>query len=770
MPNSNRIDELIEEILESDRAIEEVCADCPELLDEVRERLRRLRSVEAQFESLFPSPAKATHLRPSADQPGPQPLPVIPDYEVQTILGRGGMGVVYRAVHLKLNRLVALKMLLAGPYATHQEHQRFLREAEAVARLRHPSIVQIYDFGEVDGRPYFTMEYISGGSLAEKLGGVVQPARESAQMVAALAQAVHAAHQGGIIHRDVKPANVMLAENGAPKIGDFGLARRLDGDTGLTHTGARMGTPSYMAPEQMSGDPAAVSPAIDIFALGALLYEMLTGVPPFRGKSLSDTERRLASADPEPPSRRNPKVPRDLETICLKCLEKDPKRRFGTAEHLAEELGRFLRHEPILARPIPPAERWMRWIRRNPLPSALAVTAALLLVVVVSGAIQEGTLAAGRAAERTRLTARFDSGVQLVQDGRFAEARAILGKLGDGGNHDLRKRIDRTLDELGLVEALDAVGIKRSMVLNAPHTRSTFNADAASAYAAIFSASRIGTVKDQPKVVAQRILKSDIRGPLVASLDDWAVCEPDDARRNWVLEVVRQADPDPAGWRDRVRDPSTWNDRVALAQLADAAQSQKPSMQLLRVVGDRLRAAGLDATAFCSRVQVQHPDSFLANLALANALRVAAPAESMRYYQAALAIRPQSATAHNNLGVALSVMGRSDEAIAQYQQSLKLDNKSAQIRHNLGLELFKTKRVNEAIEQIQQAIALAPTLADSQEALAIALMDQQRFVEAETALSTCLKLLGEDDSERQRIADLLERCRASQPPVSEKLP
>ena len=236
-------------------------------------------------------------------------------------------------------------------YASRQEHLRFVREAESVAALRHPNIVQIYEIGEVDGHPFYTMEYVGGGSLAEKLAGTIQPARESAKLISALAQAVQAAHACGIVHRDLKPANVLLDDEGAPKITDFGLARRLDrGQRPDQHRRSDRNAQLHGA-EQMAGDSSSLGPAVDVFALGAILYEMLTGRPPFRGESLSDTERKLATEEPAPPSRFNAKVPRDLETICLKCLEKEPRSRYASAGDLAADLERFLRHEPIHARP-----------------------------------------------------------------------------------------------------------------------------------------------------------------------------------------------------------------------------------------------------------------------------------------------------------------------------------------------------------------------------------------------------------------------------------
>src|SRR5262249_36600268 len=242
----------------------------------------------------------------------PAGLPQVPGYEVQGELGRGGMGVVYRAWHLRLGRAVALKMLLAGPCARPEELERFRREAQAVAALRHANIVQVYDVGDVEGRPFFTMEFVEGGNLAQQIQGVPQPARQAAALVATLADAVHAAHQSGIVHRDLKPGNILISRDGTPKVTDFGLARRLEGDGGLTLSGVPVGTPSYMAPEQARADKGAVGPATDVYALGAILYELLTGRPPFKADSATATLQQVVTDDPVPPARLNPRVPRDL--------------------------------------------------------------------------------------------------------------------------------------------------------------------------------------------------------------------------------------------------------------------------------------------------------------------------------------------------------------------------------------------------------------------------------------------------------------------------
>ena len=325
----------------------------------------------------------------------------IPGYEILGELGRGGMGVVYKARQNRLNRLVALKMILAGAHADPQQLERFRAEAEAVARLQHPYIVQIYEISEHDGCPFFSLEFVDGGTLAQKLTGVAQPPRLAAHLTRLLASAMHSAHQKGIIHRDLKPGNILLAAPtehisgsdsfhsemqatfrlyGIPKITDFGLAKHLDVQS-QTRTGAILGTPSYMAPEQAEGRAHAIGPATDVYGLGAIFYEMLTGRPPFEGDSSLTTIRNLLAQDPLPPSQLHLKVPRDLETICLKCLEKDPARRYPSAEDLAEDLHRFLNDQPIEARPTGWWGRSVKWMRRHP---TMTIVAFVLFVAVLS--------------------------------------------------------------------------------------------------------------------------------------------------------------------------------------------------------------------------------------------------------------------------------------------------------------------------------------------------------------------------------------------------
>ena len=417
-------------------------------------RIRQQYAVHLALHSRLPSPRDATGKTempgPGADEPARTVLAPgqaglgargnaessagIPGYELLGELGRGGMGVVYKARQIHLNRVVALKMILSGSHAGSAERERFLAEAEAVARVQHPNLVQIYDIGAFEGRPFFSLEYVDGPTLSDTIGGKPRSPHDAAHMVETLARAVQAVHQAGIIHRDLKPQNVLITSKGVPKITDFGLAKRLDG-SGNTATGDILGTPIYMAPEQASGRVKDIGPATDVYALGVILYELLTGRPPFLSAASIDVVRQVISDEPISPGRLQPKIPRDLVTICLKCLEKEPGKRYPTAAALADDLRRFLDNEPIEARPVGRVRRLVKWARRRPALAALLVVSALAVLLLLVGgwaynvqlqyALQE---ASDRAEESRQLNGRLQQTLQQVRD-RAEEGRRLLVRL-----------------------------------------------------------------------------------------------------------------------------------------------------------------------------------------------------------------------------------------------------------------------------------------------------------------------------------------------------
>jgi eukaryotic-like serine/threonine-protein kinase len=356
------------------------------------DRLRRQLDLHYAFQAAA-NASDPEHDQPAAGAPeergGDQGVagPALPGYRILAELGRGGMGVVYKAWQSSLKRLVALKVIRAGSFADRDVAARFRAEAELAARFQHPNIVQVYEVGEHEGVGYLALEFVPGGSLHEKLAGLPHPAQESARLLEVLARAVHYAHQRGIVHRDLKPANVVLTEDGVPKITDFGLAKLQESSHGLTHTGAILGTPSYMAPEQARGLPAQISPATDIYALGAILYETLTGRPPFQGATPLSTLEQALTQEPVSPSRLQRQTPRDLEVICLKCLEKEPRRRYPSAEHLADDLQRFLAGHPIAARPASALERTWKWAKRRPGAATSLASACIAVVLLLAGAL-----------------------------------------------------------------------------------------------------------------------------------------------------------------------------------------------------------------------------------------------------------------------------------------------------------------------------------------------------------------------------------------------
>ena len=430
---------------------EDLCAAYPHLLEDVKNAIEALDSIATRFEPGTNPPSSASHAAAGW---------TIPGYEILGELGRGGMGIVYKARQVALKRVVAVKMLLGDFPEALELRARFRREAEAVAGLQHANIVQIYEVGEHDGRLYFSMEFVGGGSLAQRLARGILPIEQSVELSAALARAIFHCHQRGIVHRDLKPANVLLLkgqesgvrnqESGVksqesatkghvssdsclltpdswiPKITDFGLAKQLAEDVGKTRSGAVLGTPSYMAPEQAAGKIKDIGPRTDVYAVGAILYELLTGQPPFRGDSVLDTLEQVRTRDPVPPSRLRAGVPRDLETICLTCLAKEPQRRYGSALLLAQDLERFQAGESILARPEGIVRKAWRKVRRHRVPVAALGVVALTLIVAV--------LVIQRISKTTALAREWEQGVAAPGLGEdfLARMETVLADRGLG--------------------------------------------------------------------------------------------------------------------------------------------------------------------------------------------------------------------------------------------------------------------------------------------------------------------------------------------------
>jgi serine/threonine-protein kinase len=682
MSDDPRVQQLLDELIDSHSTPEAVCRSCPELLSTVRHRWQQLRRVQAGLDALFP-PAGETATHAPELPPESVALPQVPGYEVESVLGRGGMGIVFQATHQRLHRRVALKMALAGEYAEPRERARFQREAEAVAALRHPNVVQVYDVGEVDGRPYFTMEYVEGGSLLQKLAGTPLPAREAAALLTTLAAAVQAAHASGIIHRDLKPANILLTADGTPKITDFGLARRLSGDSGLTQSGVALGTPSYMAPEQVDGKAHAVGPATDVYALGAILYELLTGRAPFKAESAVETLRQLVSQDPVPPSRLNAKVPRDLETICLHCLYKEPARRYASAAALADDLRRFQEGRPIQARPLGLGARLWRWGRRNPTAAAL-VTAVLALVGLAVGA---GFVFQQQRAERRMDTARRDSRAQqalearleqataLEKQGRWPEARVALQvapEVIDVTPVDLRERLRQALADADMVAELEGIRLRLS---EGGRGEEPAPPSPEKLYEEAFRTYGIPLMTLDPEEVRARIDNSAIRETLLAFMHDWLYRLPDDKRAR-LREVLDRVDDD--NWRHSFREALLEKDakKLSLLTLAPGASAQPPAVisgLAAAMLGTMYKYEGQE---YMRKAQQRYPRDFWLNYLLGCFWCEELPQEAVGYLQVAVAIRPTSDGAYMMLGRALRGVGDTEGAIAAFRRSLELNASS----------------------------------------------------------------------------------------------
>jgi tetratricopeptide (TPR) repeat protein len=547
---------------------------------------------------------------------------------------------------------------------------------------------------------------------------------------------VHAAHAVGIVHRDLKPGNILLTADRTPKISDFGLARHFGQDQDLTLSGARVGTPSYMSPEQAAGRAGAVEPASDIYSLGAILYELLTGRPPFRGETSAATVLQVLHQEPVAPSRLNGRVPRDLETICLKCLQKDPRRRYATASALADDLRRFRAGEPILARPVGRPERAIKWVRRR--PGAAAATAAGVLLAAALTALTV-SWAVRRATAARMVDAYLEQVAERERASDWAAARAAVWRAKawseDRGPPPVRQRVRDAERELDFVDTLSRIRSDRAFAIHPQ-----FNPpDVDRQYQDAFRNAGIGTIDEPAATVAARIKASPARAAIVAALDDWAFCFGSAPRRLWLLEVARDADPDP--WRDRVRDPRNWQNPDVLNQLASSARLRKESVSLLLVLGGLLDFNRVDAIPFHRWIQAAHPDDFWANFVLAEFLDEHHDDDAVNFYRAALALRPNSAAANVNLAMSLQERGRNDEAADYWIRALDLAPNAPMVHYNVAIALLNDGQTDAAIRELRQTLKLDPQFPPAHAALGHALLVQGRVVEAKSELRRALELL-----------------------------
>jgi serine/threonine-protein kinase len=635
-------------------------------------------------------------------------------YEILGELGRGGMGVVYQARQARPGRLVALKMILAGRHAGPERRARFLAEADAIARLQHAHIVQIYEVGEHEGLPFLSLEYLPGGSLARKLGGAPLPPLEAAALVEKLARAVQYAHEHGVVHRDLKPANVLFTEDGTPRVTDFGLAKQERPD--LTSSGAVLGTPSYMAPEQAAGDSRIVGPAADVYALGAILYECLTGRPPFRAATVLETLDQVRAQEPVPPRQLQPKVPRDVETICLKCLAKQPEQRYASAAALADDLQRFLQGAPVLACPPSAWYRFRKFASRNKLGLVIGALMLILLVLLAGGA---GWVARDQATREFQLQQEVTRALDAAEDhcagdrlpeGQAAVERARVLLAGSTGHEELDQRLILVQDDVAMAARLEEIRLAQADGVR--DGRFDFKR-ADLHYGDAFRNYGLDLGKLSAGQAAARIQASAIKQQLVTVLDDWMLlkAEADLPGRELLLAVARRADTD--RWRNQLRDIIARRDLPALRQLARGPKVLQQPRATILFLSVLLSNSGERALALeiLRAAQQQHPDDFWINAELAyECLRTGPPlaSDAVRYYQAAMALRPRSPGLLLNLGSALERSGDLPGAAAAFERAIALKNDYADAYINLGRVRKSQGDLPGAIAKLQRAVALQP--------------------------------------------------------------
>jgi eukaryotic-like serine/threonine-protein kinase len=794
---------------------------------ELAEYLRRFPRFDAEIRLLFEvhQALEGDSLPETDSVPRQRAVPAardgggdaVPGYEVLGEIGRGGMGVVYKARQVALKRLVALKMILAGQHAGPGEVARFRREAEAVARLQHPNIVQIYEVGEHDGRPYLALEYVDGGSLAQRLREAPSAVREAAELVETLARAVDYAHRRGIVHRDLKPANVLLvrsdpihgvllgtgpAEAGhyEPKITDFGLAKLADAGADQTPSEAFLGTPHYMAPEQAAGKSKDIGPAADVYALGAILYECLTGRPPFQGATPLDTLEQVRTREPVRPSRLRPQVPRDLETICLKCLEKDPAKRYAAACGLADDLRRFLNHEPILARPASWGQRAVKWARRRPeraLLTAVTAVAAVAVVALLAGSVWYGVTEPRRRAEaaRRRADETYREFVRLHDEALFHGMDSLSGGTlltGMDAAANLQASADAARKALRLAgvggDAEEAApdlgwdGDQRAEVTARCYTLLVLLADGTARQAPGEEGSRraLQVLDRVPQLGAPTRAYHLRRARYLEQLGDEAAARQEQARAealppSTALDYFLLGDLHykQGEWQEAARAfetvtglrPDDFWGRCCLAlclfrlgkwERAESSLAvclvQRPEFvwgYLLRGIANReLQAFPAAEADFrqAERLLGQTPNAAAGYILHVNRgilrLRQDRLEEAAADFTQAVRMRPEQYTAHVNLARVFQRQQKGDEADRQLRQAVRLGAPAlvvADYHEERGRDLYRARRYEESAAACREALAQRPDYPAAYEVLGHALLQLKRHAEAAKAFDGYIK-------------------------------
>jgi eukaryotic-like serine/threonine-protein kinase len=742
-----------------------------ELVSRFPDRQRELQETWDRGDETWPAASESKPQQSGLDESAPGKR--LGRYELRQELGRGAFARVYLAWDPQLRREVAIKVPRAEFFDSELLRDRVIREAQSAARLHHPAIVSIHEVVAGEGGTFIVYEYVSGPTLASLLYESTPALRQIAQWVARLAEALDYAHQCGIIHRDVKPANVLLDQNGEPKLADFGLARQTDSTSLLTQEGDLLGTPAYMAPEQVRGQHDAVDARSDIYGLGVLLYEALAGRLPFSGTGVSIFQQILHD-EPPPPRALRPSIPPDLETICLKALAKEPGRRYQTAGAMADDLRRYLEHRPILARRIGPAGHLVRWCRRQPAQAALAVALLVLAAGTLTGGLWYQQTRAARTAEvRGGIERAWSEANALAKEGarlrrQPAEWRALLAsslqaleraEQAAAGNallvdRDLRERLARLRIEIEAEEKdrrmaarLDEILYHWSDIQREGAGYATV--DRLPEYAAAFRDYGLPAVAMEPAAAARLIdaRPPEVREQLLAALYAWhgirSGGSDNPQELAWLGELLTELQP--GAWEEKVVAAMAARDRGALEALAAEADPSQHSPRLLdRLAGALSREKGDEAAiGLLRRSLIHHANDFWLNHHLGSLLAGSDPPqldEAIRFFTAGAALRPDDAGVFCNLGTLLHRAGQVDEAAICYQKSIQLNPKLALGYTNLANVLWAKGDLDGAVAQCRRAVAVSPELPVAHFSLGIALYRQGDLAGAATAYRRALQL------------------------------